>query len=290
MIPTSGTPEPACTIEPWQTPLGDFAERSIFLTIDGTQLSIFIFRPESPRRKNPAIIFFHGGGWRGGGPGQFFSHARYFASRGIVSFSVQYRLHEQPDDTNPAQAVERAKCAYRWVQDHALTLGIDPARVVVSGSSAGGHLAAAVALLPETDGKPPVSPGPAAIVLFNPVTDTTSRGYHPGGFEGMNPTLDSLSVSEPHLISPNTPPTLIFHPVADTTVAFKNSSRFRDLLLHAGVNCQLVGVQDVGHGYIYAGTTSPQAVESIRLMDCFLRDLGFLQGDPTITFHEPRDN
>ena len=276
--------EPDDRIEPWRTPAGDPAERSVFLTVEDVPLFIYIFRPSHGSERNPAVIFFHGGGWSGGGPGQFFSHARYFASRGLVAFSVQYRAHAEPDDTTPAQAVERAGAAYRWVQANASELGVDPARVIVSGSSAGGHLAAAVTLLPEPGSKLPAAPVPAAMALFNPVTDTTRLGYHPDRFDGMNPPLEALSVCEPRLINPGTPPTLICHPLADATVPFENSSRFRDLLLRAGVSCTLVGIKDAGHGYIYAGTRSPQAVESIRLMDGFLRDLGFLQGDPTISF------
>jgi len=277
-------PEPDDRIEPWQTPAGDPAERSVFLTVEDIPLFIYIFRPSSGGARNPAVIFFHGGGWSGGGPGQLFSHARYFASRGMVAFSVQYRAHAEPDDTTPAQAVERARAAYRWVQAHATALGVDPARVVVSGSSAGGHLAAAVALLPGPD-KP--AQAPAAMVLFNPVTDTTTSGYHPERFAGMNPPIESLSVCDPRLIGPQCPSTLICHPIADATVPYENSSRFYELLLRAGVRCTLVGVEGVGHGYIYAGAANRLAVESIRQMDGFLRELGFLQGEPTITFDGP---
>ncbi len=277
-------PEQDDCIEPWRTPAGDPAERSVFLTVEGSPLFIYVFRPSSGGERNPAVVFFHGGGWSGGGPGQFFSHARYFASRGMVAFSVQYRAHAEPDDTTPAQAVERARAAYRWVHANAAQLGVDPARVAVSGSSAGGHLAAAVTLLPDSD-EP--AQAPAAMVLFNPVTDTTRTGYHPGRFAGMYPPIEALSVCDPRLIGPQCPPTLICHPIKDATVPFENASRFCELLLKAGVRCTLVGVEGAEHGYIYTGTRSSQAVESIRQMDGFLRELGFLQGEPTITFDGP---
>jgi acetyl esterase/lipase len=205
----------------------------------------------------------------------------------MVAFSVQYRAHAEPDDTTPAQAVERARAAYRWVLAHATALGVDPACVAVSGSSSGGHLAAAVALLPEPGSELPVAPAPAAMVQFNPVTDTTRLGYHPDRWERMNPPIETLSVCEPHLITSRTPPTLICHPSADTTVPYENSSRFSELLHRAGVRCTLVGVEGAEHGYIYAGTANRQAVESIRQMDGFLRELGFLQGEPTIAFDGP---
>lgn len=261
----------------------------VYKTVNGLPLRIHIFVSEKPvtRGPLPAIIFYHGGGWDGGEPDQFFVLARYFAFRGLVAFSVQYRLHQEADETTPAQAVTRAKSAYRWVRANAGRLGVEPRRIVVSGSSAGGHLAAAVAVLPGFD-----DPGddlsipcdPAAMVLFNPVTDTTPRGYHSKKFAQGDPPIDAVSVCDPKFITARTPPTLICHPVQDKSVAFENSQRFAALMTAAGARCQLIGVEDTYHGYIYAGPWNEKAVESTRDMDHFLRDLGCLTGEPSITF------
>lgn len=244
----------------------------VYETINGVPLQIHIFPPKTAAPR-PAVIFYHGGGWTGGSPEQFFPHARHFAERGLVAFSVQYRLNRERDDTTPGEAVSRAKSAYRWVRANAGRLGVDARRIVVSGSSAGGHLSAAVALLPG-EGEPC---DPAAMVLFNPVTDTTPTGYYPPEAAGMNPPLDVFSVCDPKLITTKAPVTLIFHPVADKLVPFENSQRFTALMTAAGARCQLVGVEGVGHGYIYSVPSNPQAVASLHDMDRFLVDLGYLR-------------
>ena len=95
--------------------------------------------PETGRRSSS---FFHGGGWKDGTPTVFYRHCKYFASRGIVAMSADYRVGRR-DGAKPAQCVSDAKSAIRWLRQHAEKLGIDPNRIVASGGSAGGHLAAA---------------------------------------------------------------------------------------------------------------------------------------------------
>jgi acetyl esterase len=113
----------------------------------------------------PALVYFHGGGWTIGNldvtdkPCRALSHAT-----GGVVVSVEYRMG--PEHRFPA-AVDDCVAATRWVAEHAAELGADPGRLVVIGDSAGGNLAAVVALVARDQGGPPI----AYQVLIYPVTD-----------------------------------------------------------------------------------------------------------------------
>ena len=106
--------------------------------------------------KRPAIVFFFGGGWKNGSYLQFVAQSDYFASRGMVAASADYRI-ESIHHTTPDKCVEDAKSAVRYLRQHASELGIDPGKVVAGGGSAGGHIAACTALIDafdaETDDK-----------------------------------------------------------------------------------------------------------------------------------------
>jgi acetyl esterase len=73
------------------------ARTEVYKTVDGTQLSLNIFQdPKSSGNKlRPAIVFFHGGGWSSGSPKQFEGQARYFASRGMVAITAEYRVRSR---------------------------------------------------------------------------------------------------------------------------------------------------------------------------------------------------
>jgi acetyl esterase len=116
-------------------------------------------------RPQPALVYFHGGGWV---IGDLESHdqvcrALANAARAIV-VAVDYRL--APEHKFPA-AVDDAIAATRWIAGHAQSLGIDPARLAVGGDSAGGNLAAVVALDARDRGGPPL----ALQLLVYPATD-----------------------------------------------------------------------------------------------------------------------
>jgi acetyl esterase/lipase len=128
----------------------------------------------------PAIVFFHGGGWTGGAPGQFTEHSKYFASRGLVCVQVEYRLLDKKTDEPPINCVQDAKSAMCWVRSHAKEFGIDPDRIAAGGGSAGGHLAAFVGLVEGLDAAEDdrsVSPKANALLLFNPVFDNGPDGW-----------------------------------------------------------------------------------------------------------------
>ncbi|OFX38934.1 MAG: hypothetical protein A2X05_05950 [Bacteroidetes bacterium GWE2_41_25] len=95
--------------------------QDVYKTIDSFNLKIDIFYTNQSfeRENNTAIVFFHGGGWAYGSPGEFFSTCERYARMGIVTFSVEYRLSIENGVTphrtiSPIESVMDAKSAMRW--------------------------------------------------------------------------------------------------------------------------------------------------------------------------------
>jgi acetyl esterase len=144
-------------------PVGEIVDR----TIEGPagRLRIRIYRPAgSVARLLPTILYFHGGGWTIGSLEAYDLPCRFFSARtGCALVAVDYRL--APEHKFPA-AIDDAVAAYRWLAAEAIGLGIDPARIVIAGDSAGGNIAAAAARLLRDEARPPCLQW-----LIHPVTD-----------------------------------------------------------------------------------------------------------------------
>jgi acetyl esterase/lipase len=113
----------------------------------------------------PAVVYFHGGGMIAGSVATHHGTvARYVSASGVPMLSVQYRL--APEHPHPAPAQD-AYASLQWLADHAAELGVDSSRIAVMGDSAGGGLAAAVALIARDQGGPAI----AAQILVYPMLD-----------------------------------------------------------------------------------------------------------------------
>jgi acetyl esterase len=127
-------------------------------------IPVRIYRPEA-RAKLPALVYFHGGGWVIGSLETHDGACRELANRiGCVVVSVEYRL--APESRYPA-AAEDCYAATTWAAENANALGVDAARIGIGGDSAGGNLAAVVALLARDRGGPALRHQ----LLIYPVTD-----------------------------------------------------------------------------------------------------------------------
>jgi len=237
-------------------------------------MDIYYPAQHSTQRPLPAIVFYFGGGWVGGSKAHFKSQAEYLAKRGIIAITPEYRIASK-HQTPPQIAIEDARSAMYWIASHADSLGVDTSRIAVAGGSAGGHLALCTALIDTFDdpiyqSQEPLMP--SALVLFNPVVNTSKMGY---GAEKLG--ADTLKASPYHHIQPDMPPTLIFHGTADQTVPYQNITDFDKKMKEMDNFCQVVPFQGRGHGFFNKGRGNDlDYLKTLMKTDRFLRLLGYL--------------
>lgn len=227
-------------------------------------LSLHVYQPEAWKagQKRTAIVFFFGGGWTGGTVKQFEPHAKHFAKLGVVAICADYRVKTR-HNTTPFDAIDDGKAAIAYVRKHAKELGIDGNRIVAAGGSAGGHVAASAAILKPIDHKI------AALVLFNPVVDTTAAGYGAEKVAGRE-----TEASPVHNVTRGVPPAILFHGTADTTVPFANAETFCARLTAAGSRCELVPYEGQAHGFFNATRAGGKFYpDTVAKAEAFLRSL-----------------
>jgi acetyl esterase len=149
------------------------ATRGLPLTVSDHRagdVPVRLYVPAAAEARGPLLVYFHGGGWVQGSVETHDPSCRMLAHlSGVRVLSVDYRL--APEHPYPA-AVDDAVAAYRWAAENAERLGADPARLAVGGDSAGGNLAAVVALVARDD---EALPAAAFQLLLYPVTDVAEK-------------------------------------------------------------------------------------------------------------------
>ncbi|SDP48740.1 Acetyl esterase/lipase [Rhodoferax sp. OV413] len=145
-------------------PAADVSEKTIH--VNGSDLKLTIVRPTGSQQKTlPAFMYFHGGGWV---LGDFPTHERLVrdlvAGSGAAAVFVNYTLSPE---ARYGVAIEQAYAATKWVAEHGKEIQVDGKRLAVAGNSAGGNIAAVVALMANEKGTPALR----SQVLLCPVTD-----------------------------------------------------------------------------------------------------------------------
>lgn len=250
-------------------------------------LKLNVYYPDHklPAAHLPGIVFFFGGGWVNGNPSHFHNQCMYLSQRGMIAIAADYRIKSK-DGTSPVESIMDAKSAMRWIKQNAAMMGVNAQQLAAAGGSAGGHLAASTALIKDfndPDDDLSVSSVPNALILFNPVIDVSERGY---GAEKLGE--NSQKASPVHHVKGSVPPTLIFHGTNDNTVPFENVERFDSLMEKYGNECELVPFQNRGHGFFNPGRMeNVDFKETLFLTDKFLRQHGYLHGQPTVFVDNP---
>ena len=245
-----------------------------YKTIPGGTLDMVVHYPPGWKDtdKRPAIVFFFGGGWENGTIKQFEIQANHLATRGMVAARADYRVKSR-QGVSPDKCVEDAKSAVRWLRANAAKLGIDPHRIVASGGSAGGHIAACTALTEglEAEGEDrSISSEPNALVLFNPVLR----------FDGVSPLMSRIGNDEvlgkklsPTLhVTKDTPPTLVLFGTADRLQP--QGDEFVRRAEEVGFRAEMFTAEGQPHGFF---NRPPWLQKTTARMDEFLTSLGYLK-------------
>ena len=251
-------------------------------TVEGKELHFLVNYPVDweATDNRPAVVLFHGGGWSSGSYTGFVKHTDYIVSRGLVVFRIQYRLLKKKEPQIPNICTQDARSAMRYVRAHASRFGVDPAKLISMGGSAGGQLAAAVAIengLDDDQDDLSVSPKPQAMVLFNPVLDLIGEVEKRGASLTQKQRQVYGSISPNDHLSHSTPPSVIFFGEEDKLLP--HGTNFSKLASQFNVRSDLHLYPGVGHTFWRRAGFDD---ELIYVLDEFLGSLGYLEGPPTI--------
>ena len=228
-----------------------------YLVADGYEAKIDVFVPRhaSAAALAPAVIYLHGGGWTGGDKSTAALRVMPYLEMGFAAVAVNYRLALAP------AAVEDCRCALRWVIANAAKYNIDPDRLVVTGESAGGHLALITGMLPSSAGLDGNCPGPeelrvAAIVNWYGCTDIVDviggENEKPFAVNWLGDRSDreeiARRVSPVQYVRAGLPPILTVHGDADAIAPYNHAVRLHEALEAARVPNRLLTVPGGDHG------------------------------------------
>jgi acetyl esterase/lipase len=231
-----------------------------------------------------AMVICPGGGYGGLAPHEGIDYARWLNEQGIAGFVLKYRLGSH--GYRHPRMLEDASRALRLVRYHAADWSIDPKRIGIMGSSAGGHLAST--LLTHFDSGNADSDDPIDRVSSRPsigilcyAVITMGEYTHKGSranLLGKNPSSELIQdLSNELHVTPETPQCFIFHTAEDSTVPVENSLMFAEALRKAGVLFDLHIYEHGGHGMGLGSRTYDPSHWHPWTRDCrfWLKEQGF---------------
>jgi acetyl esterase/lipase len=260
----------------------------VYETVNGRDLPLDLYRPADADGPLPLIVWVHGGGWKGGSKNGI-NRCAGALERGYALASVEYRLSGEA--IFPA-AIEDCTAAISFLRLHAAKYGIDPDRIGVWGSSAGGHLVSMLGTTSDVDdfethpvSKKASSQVQAVCNWFGP-SDFLRMNDFPGRIDHDAPdSPESRFIGAPiqehkalsqranpiSYVSPSDPPFLHMHGEKDQAVPYNQSELLHAALKKAGVSTELYKVRNGDHGFRGSDDSPESLVE--RSIDFFDKHL-----------------
>lgn len=249
----------------------------VYKKIDTTTVKLDVYTPKKGNGPFPTLIYFHGGGWVKGTKDSMSGQLTPYLANGWVVVNVGYRLINRA----PAPAaVEDTRCAFAWVYENAARYKIDTNKIVLSGGSAGGHLAMITGMLPansplDKNCIPGHAMKAAAIVDFYGIADVNDllvvpnkKSYAVRWLADQKNAAEIASLVSPiNYVRKDMPPIIIIHGDADPTVPYSHATRMKAKLDSAGVHAVLYTVPGGQHGKF----SKEEMVDIYKAVSAFLK-------------------
>ena len=244
-----------------------------------TEIPSIVHIAPAEAKSDAAVVIYSGGGYAHRAPHEGIGYAEYLADLGINAFVVNYRV-------SPARFPDElldARRGIRFVRANAERFGVNPDKIAVMGSSAGGHLAALVStyLAPiagegvdEIDAMPFL---PNMQILCYAVISSDETIQHQGSYKNLlgDEFPNAVGYDPERLCNATTPPAFIWHTAQDTAVNVINSYRYATALKKNNIPCEMHIFPYGGHGLGLA-PQNPHIAQWATLLPHFLRLFGFL--------------
>lgn len=267
-----------------------------YKTVGEKKLNVHIYKPADYKagEKRPVLFMIHGGGWASPGPFHMAHMCRYFALRGMIGVNVEYRLVSKETTIRIRDCIVDCRDALRFIRKEAPKLGIDPARIVVGGESAGGHLAACLALSvdPDNPGKTEEGVAPSAALLYDPSLNLPKIPWmkgHAGVAAKPDSPKDETWEDRAKRVSPNEyvrkglPPIMLMHGTKDGCVPVSQADEFHNKVRRAKNKIKYHRIKDWGHAFLIPNYGKEEQIEkSMDLTDRYLASLGYVKGKPIL--------
>ena len=197
----------------------------------------------------------------------------------MICFIADYRVKSR-QQTTPFESLKDAKSAIRFIRGNAEKYNIDTSKIVASGGSAGGHLAAATALIEdynENTDDLSISCLPNALVLFNPVIDNGPGGY---GYSRIGEAYKNFSPL--HNVKEGAPPTIFFLGTNDRLIPVETAKYYQTVMEKVKSRCDLHLYEGQGHGF-FNYKNFEYYKKTVAETDKFLQSIGYLKKEPEIS-------